>query len=197
MEVINLGEVASENSFFKIFPSEDGEAPSGDFYVELRNDAHQFVDTLAQEIRVELKAKTIPFEMQKISQGKYLLSLFIQERESSELKIFIQGKLIPNLVPSLSRPSKKHSHMSVISYGQHSIRLRVSLKDRQGRVVDVEGGPEINLEGHGELGPLSTLSPGVWDFDLIYPEQDQIFYFSVRARGSYFRRFFRFQHIEK
>lgn len=196
-EVIEIGEPALAKSQLRLYPVENQEQRSHQFYLELRNEASKLVDIDPREIQVKFKGREVPFEIHRITKGKYQLEVTNDFSEVVQLKFFVQGKEIQNSLKPLARPSQKHSKLVILSKDGHELKLQLTLHDKRGRPLDVPEGPEINLEGMGELSPVNLVKRGVWEFSVVYPEQNQIFYLSVRANGTLFRRLLRFHHIEK
>lgn len=59
-------------------------------------------------------------------------------------------------------------------------------------------GPEILIEGvtSAQVESVEHISAGIWQITVIYPEENQLFYVSVRVQGKTIKNLFRFQHVE-
>jgi hypothetical protein len=87
--------------------------------------------------------------------------------------------------------------LKILANHNHELTLELSLKDKNGKVVEMIQMPDIMIEGNGTISDLSLVRKGVWRFQVNYSEDNQIMYFSVRGNGVYLERLQRFQHIEK
>lgn len=196
-EVIELGEVEVGLSQLRLYPVENQEQSQHQFYLELLNGSKSLVDVDLRDIQVRHKSGKSNFEVKRIAKGKYQIDVSEEYSELTKLKFSVQGKDLKNNLLTLPRPARNNSQIVVLSNQHHELKLRLILKDKLGKEVEVAQSPEIQFEGQGDVSELQKVKSGVWEFSVIYPEQNQICYISVRANGAHFRRILRFHHIEK
>lgn len=196
-ELIILGNADHKNSLVKVFPMRQVTDHEHHFYLELRDTKKKLVDIDHDEIELKLKKENLEMKIERISLGKYEIQVHREIIDYSQLNFSVQGMGIKHTLVSPQKPDKKKSSVSIITNQNHIITLQINLKDKQGNVLVSQLPPEIILEGSGQLSPIEKLSPGKWEFSVQYPDENQIFYISVRANGVLLERVFRLQHIEK
>lgn len=141
----------------------------------------------------------VDFKFERVLPGRYYLMV---EREEGhhwqELNLFVHGKpLKEQFKVQMAKASRTHSKIAKLRNSDSRLILRLSLRDRQNRALELPEGPEISLEGEGEVREVIHSGEGIWEFSIVYPNENQIIYVSVRANGVYLRRLYRYQHIEK
>jgi hypothetical protein len=131
--------------------------------------------------------------------GRYYITIEkTSEFSSAEMDIFLKGRpLKEQFKLSMHYPDQKNSSIKMIKNSNNILVFRLRLADKNNRLVEIPDRPEIILEGVGNVDDLRHVSEGTWEFSVIYPEENQIMYFSVRAMGVYLSNIFRYQHVEK
>lgn len=170
------------------------------FYVQTKDTFGRFtaIDTNEIEIRTR-KGKKIPFKVEQLLQGRYYLTLEkTAEFSSAELDVFVRGKALKEQFKlNMRQPDQANSSIKMIKNSRNTLVFRLRLADKKNQPVEVPDKPEIILEGMGNIEEFKHISEGTWEFSIIYPEQNQIMYFSVRAMGVYLSNLYRYQHVEK
>lgn len=170
------------------------------FYVQTKDTYGRFIQIDMNDIVIKTrKGKKISFKVEQLLQGRYYLTLEkTSDFSSAELDIFVRGKALKEQFKlNMRRPDKKNSSIKLIKNSQNTLVFRLRLADKKNQPVEIPDKPEIILEGIGNVEDLRHVSEGTWEFSIIYPEQNQIMYFSVRAMGVYLSNLFRYQHVEK
>lgn len=170
------------------------------FYVQTKDTFGRFhaIDTKEIEIRTR-KGKKVPYKVEQLLPGRYYLTLEkTSDFSSAELDIFVRGKALKEQFKlNMRQPDQKNSSIKMIKNSRNTLVFRLRLADKKNQPVEVPDKPEIILEGMGNIEDLKHVSEGTWEFSIIYPEQNQIMYFSVRATGVYLSNLYRYQHVEK
>lgn len=196
--VIQLGEVSRSHSSVQLFPSAENDSLTYYFYLQLKDSKSQFVDVSPSEISLKSKSKKpVKFKLERILNGRYYVIIDKSEHAKS-VDFFVQKQLLKEKVNlNIRRPNRKYSSISINSKDDGKITFQLRLADKSNRPVLLLDQPEIVLEGQGEVEDLKHIQEGIWQFTVIYPEDNQIMYFSVRAQGVYLVNLLRYQHIEK
>lgn len=188
-------------SFIQLFPDESkGEESWYYFYVALKDSRGKFVDILETDFELKTSSnKSIDFHLDKLFTGRYNVKIKHDKKLQLEtLNFFVQGKLLKEKFKLFyKRPFPAHSKLTLVAKQDSSLKIRLQLLDKHKAPVDPPEIPEILLDGAGEIVSMERLGPGQWEFSVIYPEQNQIMYFSVRSMGVYLPNLFRYQHVEK
>lgn len=170
------------------------------FYVEVKNTSgrHMYLDPAEIDVKTR-KGKKIPFKIEQVLGGRFYLTLEkTPEISSSELDVFVKGRpLKEQFKLHIRYPDKMNSRITVVKKDSNKTTFRLYLADKDKRPVELPEKPEIILEGMADIEDLKHVSEGTWEFSLIYPNENQIFYFSVRAMGVYLSNLYRYQHVEK
>jgi len=170
------------------------------FYVQTKDSFGRFIaiDTSDIEIRTR-KGKKIPFKVEQLLNGRYYLTLEkTSDFSSAELDVFVRGKALKEQFKlNMRQPDQKNSTIKLLKNSQNKLVFLLRLADKKNQPVEIPDKPEIILEGIGNVEDLKHVSEGTWEFSIIYPEQNQIMYFSVRAMGVYLSNIYRYQHVEK
>lgn len=170
------------------------------FYVQTKDTFGRYmhVDLTDIEIRTH-KGKKVPFKYEQLLSGRYYLTLEkTADFSSAQLDVLVRGKpLIEQFKLNMRHPDQKNSSIKMIKNSQNKLVFRLRLADKKNQPVEIPDKPEIILEGIGNVEDLRHISEGTWEFSIIYPEQNQIMYFSVRAMGVYLSNIYRYQHVEK
>ena len=167
------------------------------FYLELKSPSKTLVDVNPKDIVIKKSMKILTTDVQRLSIGKYKVVVKAEVLNVKSLKFLVQKKSLKHQLVTLKKPARKNSSFKLVSNHDGRLKVRLTLKDKRGSLIELEHLPEIILEGLGDVSEINVVKPGVWDVDIVYPEDNQILYLSVRANGVLFERFFRHQHIEK
>lgn len=190
-----------QKSLVQIFPAVA--ADSGIwyfFYIQLKDSKGHFVDCDPSDLSLKTtKGKEIPFKYERLFTGRYYLTIEkTVEFNSGQLDFFIKGKpLNEQFQLSMRQPDRTKSTIKILRNEHNEITFQLRLNDSSNAPVDTPDRPEILLEGLGSVENVKHISEGVWEFSVIYPEENQIMYFSIRAQGVYLGKLFRYQHVEK
>lgn len=194
-------EVDLKKSMVQIFPAVA--ADNGIwyfFYLQLKDARGNYVDCLPAEIELKTqKGLPVEFKYQKILTGRYYLTLEKTAKISSaQLDFFVKGKpLKEQFKLNMRLPDRTKTTIKMLRNDRNEISFQLRLADKDNLPVETPDQPEILLDGEGSVEEMRQISDGIWEFKVIYPEQNQIMYFSVRAQGVYLRKVFRYQHVEK
>jgi hypothetical protein len=195
-EIIVLGEVDGQISKVKMYSS-SGHPDLHHFYLELRNSSRELVDVELRDIRIKEGRKHLSTLVRRISLGRYEIEVDQQDLNFKALKFSIQDKPLKHRLVRLKKPVRENSSIVVILNENNRLKGQLILKDKNGAVFDVPHSPEIIFVGRGEASVPVKLKTGVWEFEITYPEDNQILYLSVRANGVLLEKLFRYQHVEK
>lgn len=165
------------------------------FFIEARDEHSRLIDFSEDELRITHSGRVIPFSLQRLSRGTYILNLEIFSLDG--LKLFIQGAQFKHKFAKLPPPVRNHSAVVILKQKDYELLLKLSLRDRRNKPVISPISPDIIIDGFGKVDDLTELSPGEWTFRLIFPEQNQVLYLSVRSNGGYLPKIFRFHYVEK
>lgn len=201
LEAIEFGEVDPTKSRVKIFPPEvRKEIVRYFFFLELKDSSGNLVDCDPEEITLRnSKGQKVPFLVERSMRGKFYVTL--QRTESSpELKLKVYVRNMPlnqqvNLV--FKKADRNKSWVKAVRSERNGIKLRLFLGDAKGKPVEIPSVPEIVLDGQAQIDNMERVGEGTWEFDVVYPNSNQVIYISVRAYGKYMPDMFRIQHIEK
>ena len=195
---MRLGVVDLPKSRARLFPADKPGVYN--FYLELRDAAGDYVDCDQSEVEVLTRKKVgLPFAFERLLVGRYYLTIDEEAVGPVGLvEIAVRGERLPDkfkLIPQ--KPDAKFSKITLIENERNIMRLRLRIADAQNQTLDLQDRPEILFHGEGDVSELEEKGNGVWEFSVIYPEVNQIMYFSIRAQGTYIHRIFRYHHIEK
>jgi hypothetical protein len=196
-EGVVLGDVDHSKSVVKLFLNAVESKEVQYFYIELRDFKNNLVDISPGEFQVKLFATKIDFKVRRLSVGRYEIAIFQDISSFEGLKFLVSKKILKHQLLTLKKPHRSHSHLKILANHNHELTLELSLKDKNGKAVEMIQMPEIMIEGNGIISDMSLVRKGVWHFQVNYSEDNQIMYFSVRGNGVYLERLQRFQHIEK
>jgi hypothetical protein len=170
------------------------------FYVQLKDTDGMFLDCSSKEIVLKTsKGRILPFTQERSLKGRYYLTLEkTADISSGQIDVFVQGvPLKEQFKLHFKYPDKRNSKISILRNKDNKITFTLRLADKDNAPVEMPENPEIILEGSGTIDEIKYVSEGTWEFSLVYPEENQIMYFSVRAQGVYLSNLFRYQHVEK
>lgn len=198
---LRIGIVDRTNSRIQLFPSATtsfGEEPVHYLYLELKDTSGQYVDCLPEEIYLrDSKKAEVPFKLERLLLGRYYL-LLNQNLGITKLDVFVKGKLLQaKLKLPTQKPDRAHSKIQFVKYVQNKMVYRLHLADARNQPLKLLERPEIFLEGLGMIVDIVPVGEGNWEFSVLYPEDSQVMYFSIRAQGVYFERIFRYHYVEK
>lgn len=191
-EKIEFGSIDASKSLLKKIPAEHEQV----FHLELRSKDNRLVDVAVEDVKLRYQTKSVSFNWRRLSQGRYLLVPQSPLEDVSRGRFSIQNKLLKNSLVSLNKPHRS-SQIEILEKNQHELVLRLKLNDKKGRSLASEQKPDIILEGLGEVSDLEPKGAGIWEFRVNYPEENQVFYLSVRLHGVLLEKIFRYQHVEK
>ena len=186
-----------KQSRVQTFPSTDD---SYLFYVHLKNKFGIDTDCDISEISLKtIDGKSLEFKYEMLQAGRfYLRVLNSSQVRSDQISIFIQGKLLNQGIPlKMPRPDLKNSSLKILRNENNIIVFQLRLADSRNNLIDTINDPEIIMEGLATMEGLRRISKGIWEYSVVYPEDNQIMYFSVRSQGVYFHNLLRYQHVEK
>lgn len=186
-------------STVQIFPAvADSEAVWYYFYLQLKDKNSHYLDSNDVVIKTN-NGEIVLFQKQRIDRGRYYLTLEKKPGVSStHLNVFVQGKpLKGEFRLSFKVPDKIYSQIKLVQNEDHQLKFELHLKDKLASPVAVKDTPEIVVDGEGDIVDLKEVREGVWQFSIVYPEENQILYLSVRTMGVYLPKIFRYQHVEK
>lgn len=170
------------------------------FYVQTKDTFGRYTHIDPSDIVIKTrKGKTVPYKYEQVLGGRYYLTIEkTSEFSSAELDVFVRGKALKEQFKlNLHHPDKSHSSIRLVKNSRNKITFQLRLADKKNQPVEIPDKPEIILEGMGNVEDLKQVKEGTWEFSIIYPEQNQIMYFSVRAMGIYLSNLYRYQHVEK
>lgn len=195
---MRLGIADLKQSQVRLFPAD--KPGLYNFYLEFRDAAGEYVDCDQNEVEaLTRKGLSLPFTFERLLVGRYYLTIDQEAVGPIEyVEITVRGERLSRkfkLIPH--KPDAKFTKITVIENERNIMRLRLRIADAQNQSIDLNDRPEILFHGEGDVSELEEKESGVWEFSVIYPEANQIMYFSIRAQGTYLHRIFRYQHIEK
>lgn len=192
-----FGHVDTNQSLVKLFPVESDGAKSSYFYLELRDGEKKLVDVELRDIMVRNHRGELEAKIQRISEGKYEIHVLKEISRLKQIQFLVQNKRLKFSLIHLQKPSRENSSLTILSNVDHRLKLKLTLRDKHGHPLDMPQAPELLIEGNGVISELEPIEKGIWHLSLTYPDDNLIFYFSVRANGVYLERLLRFQHLEK
>lgn len=198
--VFKVGEVNQKRSSVQIFPSVAADQTLWYyFFVQLKDENGKFIDTEIDDIVISSKGKKLKFSADRLLTGRYyLLVEKTADISSTELAISVQGKSLKTQHKlNLRQPVKSHSSLKLLKNESNRLTFRLRLADKKNQPVEMPDRPDIDIEGEANVEDLVHLGEGIWEFSVLYPEDNQILYISVRAMAVKFNRMYRYQHVEK
>ena len=195
-QAISFGEVDAKRSTIKLF-SGTGHSDLHQFYLEFRNTQKALVDVELHDIVVKDAKKILTSHVRRISLGRYKVEIDKESLNFSTLKFFVQKKILKHQLVSFKKPVQENSSIVIVSNEFYHLKARLTLKDKDGSLVVVQHEPDIVFMGIGEISIPKMVKNGVWEFEIAYPDENQIIDLSVRANGVLLDKIFRFQHVEK
>lgn len=169
------------------------------FYVQLKDQNGNYVDCAPGELTLATsKGEPILFEYERQLPGRYYLTVEKTVKISSyQLNFFVRKRpLKEKFKLHFSSPSKSKSRISILEKNNHHLKLQLKLVDEQNRPVQMPDQPEVMFEGLGYIEDIKQVGEGTWEFLVIYPDENQIMYFSVRAMGVFMPKIFRYHHVQ-
>jgi hypothetical protein len=197
----HAGEVSFKRSVVQVFPSDQkDDVASYYLFVQLKDSEGRFVDAEKREFSLKtIRGQQVDFKFERVLPGRYY---FMIEREEGhhwqELNLFFQGKpLKEQFKVQMAKASRSYSKITKVKNSDSRLILRLNLRDRQNKALELPEGPEIFLEGEAQVLEVAHTGEGIWEFTVVYPNENQIIYISVRANGVLLKHLYRYQHIEK
>lgn len=197
---LKWGEASREKSSVRLFPPDKKDnIISYYFFLELNDSQGAGVDSSPNDVMIKNKNKSLPYRMERINIGRYYLVVEgPKEIIPEHIDVFYKGKpLTEKFKLSTKVPDPKKSKITVISKDGLTVKLVLTLKDAEGKLIDIPSDPEVIFRGEASIDEIKHLSKGQWEFSVSYPDYNQIFYVSIRVHGTYLEDIFRFQHVEK
>jgi hypothetical protein len=192
---IVFAEIEAKECLVKMFPREVGRPNILQFYLELRNITKDLVDVELKEILVKDNKKILSGHIRRISKGRYEVE--VRKSKFKALKFLVQNHSIKHQVVIYKNAVRKKSSIVILSDENYRMKARLILKDKNDAALEVQRDPEIIFMGLGSVTQPVMIETGVWEFDIEYPEENQIIYISARVNGVLLERLLRFQHVEK
>jgi len=196
-----FGDIDFKKSSVRVYPEEkeDGKFHYY-FFLQLKDSLDRFVDIEVSELVLKTKkGEVIPHTLDRSSRGKYYVTVESDAKlgHREVLFLFNNTQLKEQVSLKWDQPSKKHSTISQIRQGLQRRTFKLCLKNNKKQILTDPKGPEIIIDGYAEVEDLHQDPNRCWIFDVIYPDQNILFYISVRSHGAFFERMIRINHIEK
>ena len=194
------GKIDYKKSSVQVFSDLKGqEHPLHYLFVQLRDETGKFVDCEKDDFFIRTQdGSKVDFNLLRKLPGRYYLIIEKMNGEDFNLDLLIKGLPLKEEVKiHLRKPHISQTKINLIEISSGSMILRLRLADKANRPVESPEIPEISLEGHGFIKELKYVGSGTWDFTVIYPEENQLMYFSVRSMGVYFPNLYRYQYVDK
>ena len=192
---IVFAEIEAKECLVKLFPREVSRPNILQFYLELRNSSKALVDVELQEILAKDNHKILSSHIRRISKGRYEVE--VRKAKFKGLKFLVQNHSIKHQVVIYKNAVRKKSSIIILEDENYRMKARLILKDKNDAALEVQQPPEIIFMGLGSVTEPVMVETGVWEFDIEYPEENQIIYISARVNGVLLERLLRFQHVEK
>lgn len=170
------------------------------FYIQLKNSDGKYVDTDLSDFKLKnSKGQSIDFKIERVLRGRYYITIEkTAEINSSQIDFFVKNKLLKEkLKLQMMTPSLVNTRLILVHDSNHRAVFRLKLLDKDNKPVELPDWPEIIIDGTATIEDLKHIGEGIWEFTVVYPEENLVLYFSVRALGTYFNNILRYQHIEK
>jgi hypothetical protein len=146
---------------------------------------------------VEYQSQKHDFILTRLSHGRFSISLEGSFPSYGELKFLVHDEVLEHQFVISVPPSKKRSSLQMLETFSYETRFQIDLRDELGMPVEVDQYPEVIHDGPVQIKELKLIRKGIWEFILVYPEENQFFYISIRANGVLLEKLYRFQHVEK
>lgn len=200
-ETIQSSEIDIQTSTIKFF-SPHKTKQGFDFYllIELFDADHRVVDAKPDNFVLKNNNRLIPnIEIKKMAVGKYYFIFKSKEIQGSlNLRVFFKSILIKEFSSiSLASLDREKSTIAPLHPLEDGMKFRLILKDKKFRNISLGMDPEIVVTGLASVENLEEVEPGVWEFDVIFPNESQFIYISVRAHGELIKNWYRLHYIEK
>jgi hypothetical protein len=171
-------------------------------FLETKNAKDEFVDVDESQLHLRKSGTTKNLErtIQRADAGRYYIRWKASSaKQQLSLDITYGGKkLAPSIVyEKMDKINFKKSSLTIEKKDHTTFNLELKLVNNRGKPLDSSITPEILFEGAGHLSELKSAGPGIWHFNVILPQENQILYFGVQLNGQREDRFLRFQYVEK
>lgn len=153
------------------------------------------IDVELADISIKNNDKVVTSHIRRISRGRYEVE--VGKGKFKGLKFLVQNKSIKHELVIFKNPIRNKSSLVIISDENYCMKARLILKDKNDAALEVQQPPEIIFMGLGSVTEPVMVETGVWEFDIEYPEENQIIYISARVNGVLLEKLLRFQHVEK
>jgi hypothetical protein len=171
-----------------------------EYFIQLKDEDGRGTDLQSPDLILKNnKGREIPFLLERSRRGSYYLVL--KERLKPvefPLKLFYQGAAFEDQLDCYTQKAHKSKSGIFVEEETHQrVKLRLELRDAKGHLISMSKRPEIILQGEGEVEEILPLSPGIWQFSIIYPDDNAIMYLSVRTHNALLERMLRLQYVAK
>ena len=198
---IRIGDIDFLRSRVSIYPAKEWEDDISYYlFLELKNSEGKYIDCDQKDLSIKTKqGKKIDFDFHRALVGRYYLKIEKEEDvKAKHIDLYFKDKTLKEQFKvHLSRPHKSHTKLRLVTNQKYQLTFRLRFADKNNNPVELPEAPEIWIDGHGLIDDVKHLKEGIWEFTIIYPDENQIMYISARAKGVSFRNLYRFQHIEK
>jgi hypothetical protein len=198
---IRKGEIDFLLSKVSIYPAKDMEDDISYYlFLELRNSEGRYVDCDQKDLSIKTKqGKRIDFDFHRALVGRYYLKIEKEEDiKAKHIDLYFKDKsLKEQFKVRLNKPHKSYTKLTLVNNQKYRLTFRLRFADKKNSPIELPEAPEIWIDGQGLIEDVKHLKEGIWEFSIIYPEENQVMYISARAMGVSFRNLYRFQHIEK
>lgn len=196
-----MGEVDFTRSRVLIYPAKEMEDDISYFlFLELKNSEGKYVDCDQKDLSIRhKKGKKIDFDFHRALVGRYYLKIEKEEDvKAKNIDLYYKDRALKEQFKvHLTKPHKSNTKITLVSNQEYRLTLRLRFADKNNHPIELPEAPEIWIDGQGIIEDVKHFKEGVWEFSIIFPDENQIMYISARAMGVSFRNLYRFQHIEK
>lgn len=190
-----FGEVSLVHSKARIYPSSENGTLKYYIFLQLRDADGQAVNAYPSQIILQTAlGNKIKYSYQKSGLGGYYLSL--PNFHQSEIRVIIGSALLTKL--KIHEKSKLlSSEIRLIRRSAYRATFQFRILDEFKNKVEISESPDIVIDNQsGLVEEVRQVNKSTWKFDLVYPDENQLIYISVRSNGRLFPNIFRFQYLE-
>jgi hypothetical protein len=170
------------------------------YFIQLRDEEGDPADFHSARLQLrDRHARELDFKLERARAGDYYL--IVDEKLSPSqfpLSLWYENTaFLEKLENAGLKADARRSKIKILAQHPQSMLLQLSLKDSEGNIIPSRRPPEIILQGEARLAEMHEMGPGIWQFSVIYPDDNEIIYISVRTQNAHLERIFRFQYIAK
>jgi hypothetical protein len=196
-----FGEIDFKRSSIQMFPVtvEEGRHHYT-FFLQLKDAHDRFIDIEKKELFVKAaKGVVVNHVLDRSQRGKYYITIDSESKLAHKELVFLLNNKAVNASNRLKwvQPSRKYSTLVQTRQGINRRSFKLCLKSDAKTFITDPVVPEIIIDGYAEVEELKKDPPGCWDFEVTYPDENQLFFISVRSHGAYFEQMIRIHHVEK